>query len=160
MELGLASQIKDNKKSFFKYIAGKKKVLGNVGSLQDTLGNLFVTPDDKANLFNDFFASIFLSRDQISTPTGTPSGPTGGAPRPRVSEDLVRELLEGLDVFKSAGLDDLHPRVPRELAEIIAGPLAQLYEHSWCSSEVPEDWKRANVVPILKKGEEGGPRKL
>ena len=31
MELGVPTQIKDNKKSFFKYIGGKKKVLGNVG---------------------------------------------------------------------------------------------------------------------------------
>ena len=59
MELGLASQIKNNKKSFFKYIGSKKKVPGNVGPLQDTLGNLVVTPDDKANMFNDFFASVF-----------------------------------------------------------------------------------------------------
>ena len=40
----------------------------------------------------------------------------------------------------------------RELAEVIVGPLAQLYEHSWCSGVVPEDWKRANMVPIFKKG--------
>ena len=70
--------------------------------------------------------------------------------RPRVSKELVRELLEGLDVFKSAGLDDLHPRVLRELAKVIAGPLAWLYKHLWCSGVVPEDWKRANVVPIFK----------
>ncbi|XP_059581920.1 uncharacterized protein LOC132249993 [Alligator mississippiensis] len=115
MELGVATWIKDNKKSFFKYIGGKKKVPGNLGPLQDMLGNLVVTPDDKASLFNDFFASIFLNRDQISPSARTPSGPRGGAPRPRVSEDLVRELLEGLDVFKSAGPDDLHPRVLRML---------------------------------------------
>ena len=75
------------------------------------LGNLVITPDDKANLFNNFFAFIFLSSDWINTPAGTPSDPRGGAPRPRVSEDLVRELLEGLDMFKSAGPDDLHPQI-------------------------------------------------
>ncbi|XP_059585868.1 uncharacterized protein LOC132251171 [Alligator mississippiensis] len=96
-------------------------------------------------------------RDQISPSARTPSGPRGGTPRPRVSDDLVRELLEGLDVFKSAGLDNLHPRVLRELAEVIAGPLAPLYEHSWCSGVVPEAWKRANVVPIFKKGRKEDP---
>ena len=158
MEIGLASRIKDNKKSFFKYIGGKKRVPGNVGPLQDTMGNLVITPDDKANIFNDFFASVFLSRDQFShLPAGPPSGPGRDTPGPGVSEELVRVLLERLDVFKSAGPDDLHPRVLQELAEVIAGPLARLYEHSWCSGEVPEDWKRANVVPIFKKGKKEDP---
>ena len=75
MELGLATWIKDNKKSFFKYIGGKKKVPGNVGPLQNTLGNLIIAPDSKANLFNNFFASIFLSRDRVTLPLGPPQAP-------------------------------------------------------------------------------------
>ena len=84
-------------------------------------------------------------------------GLEGNASRPQVGEDRVRELLEGLDVFKSAGPDALHPRVLRELAGVIAGPLAQFYEHSWCSGQVPDDWKIANVVPIFKKGKREDP---
>uniref|UniRef100_A0A7M4FEY8 Reverse transcriptase domain-containing protein n=1 Tax=Crocodylus porosus TaxID=8502 RepID=A0A7M4FEY8_CROPO len=60
--------------------------------------------------------------------------------------------LDRLDTFKSAGPDGLHPRVLRELASIIAQPLARIFESSWRSGEVPDDWKRANVVPIFKKG--------
>ena len=103
---------------------------------------MIVTPGDKANIFNDFFASIFVSRDWNSHPPARPpSGPRGGTPGARVSEELVRELLKGLDVFKSASPNDLHPRVLKELAQVIASPLARLYEHLRSSGVVLEDWK-------------------
>ncbi|CAM4598586.1 unnamed protein product [Lepidochelys olivacea] len=48
--------------------------------------------------------------------------------------------------------DALHPRVLKELADVIPEPLAIIFENSWRSGEVPDDWKKANVVPIFKKG--------
>jgi len=36
------------------------------------------------------------------------------------------------------GPDGLHPRVLRELAEVIAELLSAIYQHSWLSGEVPE----------------------
>ena len=55
-----------------------------------------------------------------------------------------------MDTFKSASPDSLHPRVLKELASIIAQPLARIFKNSWHSGV--EDWKKANVVPIFKKG--------
>ncbi|CAM5078395.1 unnamed protein product [Eretmochelys imbricata] len=55
------------------------------------------------------------------------------------------------------GLDELHPRVLKELAAVIAEPLAIIFENSWRTGEVPDDWKKANVVPIFKKWKEEDP---
>ena len=59
------------------------------------LEKLVLSPDDKPNLFNNFFGSIFLSTDQVILPTGMPDGTRTGTARPRVREDLVREFLVG-----------------------------------------------------------------
>ncbi|RMC13076.1 hypothetical protein DUI87_10607 [Hirundo rustica rustica] len=50
------------------------------------------------------------------------------------------------------GPDGIHPRVMRELADELAKPLSIIYQHSWLTGEVPDDWKLANVTPIHKKG--------
>ena len=53
-----------------------------------------------------------------------------GDPLPSINADLLeKEHLEKLDTFKSAGPDNLHPRVLKELASVIAQPLAVSYTH-------------------------------
>lgn len=42
-------------------------------------------------------------------------------------------------------------RVLKELTDAIAQPMAKLFENLWHLGEVPEDWKRSNVLPIYKK---------
>ncbi|PKU46912.1 rna-directed dna polymerase from mobile element jockey-like [Limosa lapponica baueri] len=73
---------------------------------------------------------------------------------PLVEEDQVKkeDQLRRLDIHKSMGPDGIHPRVLRELAEVIAGPLSIIFERSWRTGEVPEDWRKANVIPVFKKG--------
>ena len=66
--------------------------------------------------------------------------------------ETVRELLLPVDCHKSMGLDGLHPWVLRELVRMIAKPLSAIYQCSWLSGEIPEDWSLANVTPIYKKG--------
>nr|XP_048674852.1 golgin subfamily B member 1 isoform X3 [Caretta caretta] len=77
--------------------------------------------------------------------------------QPSVEIEVIRDYLEKLDVHKSMGPDELHPRVLKELAAVIAEPLAIIFENSWRTGEVPDDWKKANVVPIFKKGKKEDP---
>ena len=50
------------------------------------------------------------------------------------------------------GPDEIHPRVLRELVEVIAKPLSIIYQRSLLTGEVPEDWRLPSVTPIYKKG--------
>jgi len=69
----------------------------------------------------------------------------------------VRDDLSNLDVHKSMGPDGMHPRVLRKLADAIAEPLSIIFERSWKTGEVPEDWRKANVTPVFKKGKKEDP---
>jgi len=69
----------------------------------------------------------------------------------------VRDHLSKLDTHKSMGPDGMHPRVLRELADVIAEPLSIIFERFWRTGEVPKDWRKSNVTPIFKKGKKEDP---
>lgn len=45
----------------------------------------------------------------------------------------------------------------REQAEMIAKTLSIIYQHSWSTREVPEDWRLVSMTPIYKKGQKENP---
>jgi len=53
---------------------------------------------------------------------------------------------------KAQGLDNVHPAVLKNCAEIISLPLTLMYEKSLQKGKLPKDWKMANVTPIFKNG--------
>ncbi|CAM5168179.1 unnamed protein product [Natator depressus] len=156
LELQLARDVKSNKKGFFRYVSNEKKVKESVGSLLNEGGNLVTEDVEKDNVLNAFFASVFMNKVSSQT-TALGSTAWGGGDQLSAEKEVVRDYLEKLDVHKSTGPDALHPRVLKELVDVIAEPLAVIFENSWRSGEVLEDWKKANVVPIFKKGKEEDP---
>ena len=69
-----------------------------------------------------------------------------------IDKQIVKEYLITLNDFKSPEPDELHSRVLKELAKELSELLSIIFLKSWETGEVPEDWRRANIVPIFKKG--------
>jgi len=157
--LNLARDVNDNRKSFFKYFNSKRKTMDNVGPLLNEAGVLVTEDAEKAELLNAFFASLFSAKagPQESQALEVREEACRKDDPPLVEEDCVRDRFSNLDSHKSMGPDGMHPRVLRELADVIAEPLSTIFERSWRTGEVPEDWRKATVTPIFKKGKKEDP---
>ena len=69
----------------------------------------------------------------------------------QVSSDKVKEKLHKLKANKSPGPDGLHPRVLRELSDVISTPSIIMNKYL-SEGVVPQSWADAHVSLLFKKG--------
>ena len=55
------------------------------------------------------------------------------------------------------GLDGLHPRMLRVLADVVPKTLSIILQQSWLTRDVLVDWRLGKVMPIFRKGQKDDP---
>lgn len=157
LEKSIAESAKHNPKLFWSYVNNKTKTRQGIEVLVDESGNAIEDDLGKANLLNEFLASVFTVEDMTNIPTATVHEIQHHLETPDLTEEVMIKLLKNLKPDKSQGPDQVHPRILREAAEQVAKPLCIIFKKSLDEGILPEDWKRANVTPIFKKGSHKDP---
>ena len=105
-------------------------------------------PLAKANMFNKYFYKQFSEPSCYETNIEFGNDITFdidfSAPR-------VKLLLDNLDINKAQGPDAISGAVLKNCSETLAYPLSMLFNLSYNTSYIPQEWKLANVVPVHKK---------
>ena len=65
----------------------------------------------------------------------------------------IEKLLTDLNPNKATGPDNIPGRILKMGAHEVAPALVTIFRKSLESGSLPDDWRRANVSPICKKGE-------
>ena len=151
-ENNLVSKIKENPKSFWSYVKTKTKTRVTVEALKRNDGSLAESSREKAEVLNEFFASVFTKENLTNIPHMIPVYDGPALEDVEITPGMVESKLKELNPSKSPGPDQVHPRVLKELASTVCGPLSHIFRKSLDSGRLPKPWKEANVSPIFKKG--------
>ena len=119
-------------------------------------GQLTTDAVGKANALNEQFQSVFTRETPITPEHAHPQE------HPSISDLTftvagVEKLLQNLKPGKASGPDNLSPRVLQKLSSTIAPAITKIFNKSYISGCVPDDWRHANVVPAYKKGKKHYP---
>ena len=120
--------------------------------------SVFTKDEDSAEISVNYFFRNFVDddNDNTSAPFDLPYNHEGEDTllnNINITKDDVYELLTTLDPNKSAGDDEIHPRILRECADELTAPLCMLFNKSIDSGSVPLSWKLATITPLHKSDE-------
>ena len=68
-----------------------------------------------------------------------------------LSDSRIKPLLDNLDINKAQGPDAVSGAVLKNCSKTLAYPLSILFNLSYNTGYIPQEWKLANVVPVHKK---------
>ena len=71
---------------------------------------------------------------------------------PIVTPEMIAKKIKKIKNNKSHGVDEIPPKLLKEIVEQISTPLAKLFNLSLEEGIVPSEWKEANITPQFKKG--------
>ena len=139
-----------NTKPLFRYINKHKGESNQISSL-DT-----AETDTIPNVLADFFASVFTPEDDIPENTT----PSTNKRKIKVSKNGIISLIKSLDARKTSGPDHIGPYTIKSLVANVSAfvdCIKMIYEKSLEEGNVPDDWKKAVVVPVFKSGSRSNP---
>ena len=160
-EKKLADNVKQNPKSFYSYIGSKSRSNNKIGPLKRDNGEVANDNKECANLLNNYFSSVFTNENLQYLPN--PPQVYNGEPEDsfldlEITEQCVLNKLTNINVNKSVGPDEIHPKLLYEVRDKLVGPLCKLYKLTMELGKIPQDWKDANVMPLFKKGNRDQPQ--
>ena len=141
-----------NQKRFWNYIKSLRRDNCGVSPLRDHEGKLNSAPLDKANILNRQYVSVFTKEDPSNIPS--PAGePYPDMAKIEITEEGVCKLLRNLNPHKASGPDGLPGRILKECADEISPFLTTIFNKNLEEGNVPEDWKKASISAVFKKGD-------
>ena len=157
--MDIANDAKINPKKLWRYVKSQSKVKSTISPLKNKkTAKLTNNEKEQAEVLASQFASVMVDEPAGDIPRLPPKHlTTPPLETINVTTEMVLKKLQNLDVNKSPGPDEIHPRILKEVATSIAPALAMLYNNTLKSHEVPADWGTALITAIFKKGDKSDP---
>ena len=149
-EKSVVEEVRGNPKKFWSFVKKKTQQHKGIPILKKPDGSSADFDLDKAETLGDFFASV-LTNDPAEDIT-VEQRCDNVINECHISSSIILKKLEKVNSTKSAGPDELHPRVLKETKDSIASALALIFKDSLERGSLPLNWKKAHISALHKKG--------
>ena len=136
-EEDVAANIKGNPKRFWNYANSRLKTKPKIEDLRDDDGLLKSGDQDKANILNKFFRSVFTMEDTNDIPRLSFRHDGASLDDIDITSAAIEAKLSNLKAHSSPGPDGVHPRLLQELARPLSVPLSMLFRSSLDTGSLP-----------------------
>ena len=136
-------------KSFWNYINLKRTESIGMPTLRDC-NRLVSSNSGKENVLHSYFKSVFTAEDTSTIPN------EGTSPQPDIADisftatGIVKQL-QLLKPMKASAPDQISPWILNNFSHPCAAMLQRIFQQSYDSSCLPEDWGRAGSLPSIKR---------
>jgi hypothetical protein len=137
---------------FYKFVNKKLSCNKDIPPLKSTDGRQIIDPVEKANTFNEYFASVFTLDDKKSPVCDSKVRENILLCDVEFSPVKVYKVLKSLKSKCSYGPDGLPSILLHNLAGVLSEPLSFIFYSSYQSGVLPSSWLDALVTPVFKKG--------
>ena len=128
-ERRIAQTSKTNPKAFWKHLRRNLKTKPGIAPLLENLEDktsLKYSDEEKANILQNQFSSVFLKESGDNIPI-FPERTKACISNMVITNEMVFDQLLSLNPNKSCGPDEIHPRMLKELADLLSQPLTLLF---------------------------------
>ena len=149
---------KHNPKLLYKYLNSQQVVRESVKALKKANGELTQEPSEIAYLLNKCFQDVFVIEEEGELPFFEVNSDRNLTKfedlEPNdISYEMVLSKLKALDQNKACGADKLHPILLKNCSEAFVVPITLIFRASLATSQLPIQFKSANITPLFKKGD-------
>jgi hypothetical protein len=155
-EQDLVQKAKQNPKILYKYLNSQQVVKESIKALKKTNGEITQEPKEIANILNQSFQDVFVIEDDGDMPSfevKDASTKFVDLDPNEITYESVLAKLKRLEEFKACGVDKLHPTLLKNCANAFTVPLTLIFRASLVSSQIPIQFRSANITPLFKKGD-------
>ncbi|XP_072039781.1 uncharacterized protein [Amphiura filiformis] len=155
MEEILGPSLDTSPKTFWSFIRSLRREAVGIPTLVVD-GESFTSDKSKAEALNQQFSSVFTHEDLTSVPDKGPS-PFSSIDDLDIELAGVIKQLAQLNTSKAGGPDSIPARLLHDYATEIGPMLHYIFRQSYATGQLPDDWRKAHVTGIYKKGTKSNP---
>lgn len=145
-----------NLQHFYKFVNQRLRHVKKIPLLVDENGKPQEADDEKANLLNRFFSSVFIN-DNGTSQNFPNRCDTDSNVLIRFDPETISNVMKNIKPSLSVGPDGICAFFFKKLHQVLCKPLSTIFEVSYRTGTLPDLWKHAIVIPIHKKGDASSP---